>query len=50
VPYLFLTVGEVLNYTIKREVMHGTIREIDLLGASEVQTITEWANDTSLSI
>jgi hypothetical protein len=49
-PYLFLIVGEILNYSIKREVRLGRIRGIELPGAFEPQTIAQYADDTSLSI
>jgi hypothetical protein len=38
-PYLFLMVGEVLNYVIKREVYLGQIQGIRLPSALEAQTI-----------
>jgi hypothetical protein len=34
-PYLFLVIGEILNFTIKREVQQGRIQGIHLPGASE---------------
>ena len=49
-PYLFLVVGEILNHVIKREVCMGQIQGIRLLGALEAQTITQFADNTSLSI
>jgi hypothetical protein len=47
-PYLFLVIGEILNHAIKREVVRGRICGINLPGASEQQTIAQYARPTCL--
>jgi hypothetical protein len=49
-PYLFLVIGEILNFTMKREVQKRHIKGIQLPGALEEQVIAQFADDTSLSI
>jgi hypothetical protein len=49
-PYLFLIIGEFLNFAIKREVSKGQIQGINLPGASEPQKIAQFANDMLLSV
>lgn len=50
VPYLFLIVGEVLKFCVKKEAAKGRIKGIQLLGSSASQIIVQFVDDTSMTI
>lgn len=49
-PYFFFIIGEILNHCIKREARQGQIMGIELPGVVESQIITQFADDTLLSL
>ena len=49
-PYLFLIVAEILNASIKHEVAAGRIRGISLPSSEEQQIISQYVDDSSLTI
>ena len=49
-PYLFLIIGEILNYNVRREAQLRRIKGIEIPSAPEDQLIAKFADDTSLTI
>lgn len=50
VPYLFLLIGEVLNMAVSKEQQTGQIQGIELSNSTLQQLLSQFADDTGLSI